>query len=277
MNREGTTVTKTIVAPLAAVLLLAADDVPAQFRPAPNPGPQPVSPAVLAQQRPDLVAEALGFSAKGEIIVTLKNLGSQAINPTTRENRNPAGPPIQVDLYMGNALYQSVYQQSLGGRASKTFTVIVATNPPKCMESRTLRAVIDAQNVIQEQRDDNNAASANAARPCPDLAVQKIERDHSGLLNETYSTRVTVVNRGNAPSPENQVWGTSLSSYPGITGWPELAPTHTIPGLDPGKSTSFHIGGSVLSIDKSWVRVMLDRFFEIEESDETNNFVEKDI
>jgi hypothetical protein len=102
-----------------------------------------------------------------------------------------------------------------------------------------------------------------------------IERDKEGMFGETYRAKVTIINQGNAPSPSTQVWATSLSSAPGITGWPEFSPTKTIPALAPGQKTSFKTGGSVLSVDNSWVRIILDRFFEIEESDESNNFKEK--
>ncbi|MGH8285295.1 MAG: CARDB domain-containing protein [Steroidobacteraceae bacterium] len=233
-------------------------------------------PGVMAQHAPDLVAEPLGFSPNGEIRVTLKNLGAQPINPVTFKNTAPAGPPIRVDVYIGGTLLQTLYQPSLGGKADKVFTVALASNVPKCKESRALRAIVDPQNVIQEQRDDNNTTDVTAARPCPDLAVKSIKRDSQGG-GTSYIPKVTIVNRGNAPSPSTQVWGTALSSYPGITGWPELSPTHTIPALQPGQDTSFHIGGNVLSFDSSWVRIILDRYFEIQESDESNNFVEKEL
>ncbi|HEY8131084.1 MAG TPA: CARDB domain-containing protein, partial [Thermoanaerobaculia bacterium] len=56
-----------------------------------------------------------------------------------------------------------------------------------------------------------------------------------------------------------------------VTGWPELVPTHTIPALAPGETTSFKTGGSVLSANHTSVRVMLDYHAQIEESDESNN------
>jgi len=172
---------------------------------------------------------------------------------------------------------QSVSQQTLDGKASKVFTVTLGPNVPKCAQSRDLKAVVDQRNVIKELHDDNNTTALTAARPCPDLAVVSIDRNHSGLLKETYTPEVTITNKGNWPSPSTQVWGTALTSLPGIKGWPELTPTHTIPALAPGQKTSFYIGGSVLSTSSSWVRIMLDRFFHIEESDEANNFIEKKI
>lgn len=92
-------------------------------------------------------------------------------------------------------------------------------------------------------------------------------------MNETYSPKVTIINQGNAPSPSTVVWATSLPGEPWpVNGWPTLVPTQTIPALAPGQTTSFHTGGSVLSTNRTAVRIILDRDFKIEESDESNNF-----
>ena len=40
---------------------------------------------------------------------------------------------------------------------------------------------------------------------------------------------------------------------------------------------SFRLGGSVLSVDNSWVSVFLDRHLRIEEPDESNNRMNKKI
>jgi len=45
--------------------------------------------------------------------------------------------------------------------------------------------------------------------------------------------------------------------------------------LNPGQTTSFHTGGSVVSANHTAIRVILDRHFQIEESDESNNFEDK--
>jgi subtilase family serine protease len=150
---------------------------------------------------------------------------------------------------------------------------------PKCLETRNLKVAVDPQNQFEELYDDNNVTeAANSARPCPDLAIKSIKRHYTGLFNETYQPKVTIINQGNAPSPSTQVWGTSLPTgvWP-VTGWPELVPTHTIEALDPGETTSFRTGGSVLSTNHTAVRVILDRHFEIDESDESNNFKDKQL
>jgi subtilase family serine protease len=167
----------------------------------------------------------------------------------------------------------------MGGKQTKNFKVPIPSNysKPKCLETRNLKVVIDPQNQIKELHDDNNVTEAtNSARPCPDLAIKSIKRHYTGLLNETYRVKVTIINQGNAPSPSTQVWGTSLPGgvWP-VTGWPELIPTHTIPALAPGETTSFKTGGSVVSANHTAVRVFLDRHSQIEESNESNNFEDK--
>ena len=244
---------------------------------------QAVNPDVLAlRNTSDLVIKDLEFTALAEVTFDLVNRGEVGVNvpargpvPLTKSPAPTSGPPITIDIYMGGAKIASVYPPSIGGKQTRNFKVSIPSNvaKPKCLEARNLKVMVDPQNQVAELHDDNNVTEANnAARPCPDLAIKSIKRDKEGLLGETYRPKVTIINRGNAPSPSCQVWGTALSSAPGITGWPELSPTHTIPALAPGEETSFKIGGSVLSVDNTWVRIMLDRFFQIEESDENNNW-----
>jgi hypothetical protein len=243
-----------------------------------------LSPDVIAlQNASDLVTKDLGFTALAEITFNLVNRGEVGTNVPARQGRAttiaaqapPSGPPISIDIYIGTSKI-TVQQPSMGGKQTKNFKVPMPSNysKPKCLETRNLKVVVDPQNQIKELHDDNNVTEAtNSARPCPDLAIKSIKRDYEGIFNETYRVKVTIINQGNAPSPSTQVWGTSLPGgvWP-VTGWPELIPTHTIPALAPGETTSFKTGGSVLSANKTSVRVILDRHFQIEESDESNNF-----
>ena len=243
-----------------------------------------INPDVIAlKTTSDLVAKDLGFTGLGEIVFNLVNRGEVGINvpkkqggaTTMAAQPPPSGPPISIDIWMGTSKI-TVQQPSMGGKQTKNFKVPIPSNysKPKCLETRNLKVVIDPQNQIKELHDDNNVTeTTNSARPCPDLAIKSIKRDYSGLLNETYSPKVTIINQGNALSPSTQVWGTSLPGgvWP-VTGWPELVPTHTIPALSPGQTTSFHIGGSVVSANHTAIRIILDRHFQIEESDESNNF-----
>jgi hypothetical protein len=236
-----------------------------------------------AVQGVDLVPCSLKFNGLGEISITVKNRGTVGINTgqapgdlkQAGRRTTPSGPPIGFDLYMQDKLIVSLTQPALGPGQSKTITTKIPSNyqTPACGDARALKLVIDPKNQVAEQSEsDNTLTRAAAKRPCPDLAIKDIKRDYEGLFNETYRVKVIIINQGNAPSPSNQVWGTSLPGgvWP-VTGWPELVPTHTIPALDPGETTSFKVGGSVLSANRTAVRIMLDRHFKVEEMEEGNN------
>ena len=267
----------------SAALFLANSVAGAQVSGAQNT--QAVNPEVMAlRNSADLVVRDVAFTALAEVTFTLVNRGDVGINvPATAAalkasgRQPPSGPPIQVEVIVGSAKI-TVQQPVLAGRQSKTLTVPLPSNivKPKCLDTRSLTVKVDPQNAVAELHDNNNETTvSSAARPCPDLAVVSIERDKEGTLGETYRARVKIINQGNAPSPPTKVWGTALSTAPGITGWPEFSPTHDLKALQPGETASFKIGGSVFSFDNSWVRIILDRFFDIEESDESNNFKEK--
>lgn len=268
------------VVPLVVLLSLVAVVTLAQ--PAKQPAGRPgilAHEALALQSSVDLVVRDVRLSGLGEIVFTLQNRGDISINADkyTVASKTIRTPPIRIDLYFGGIMIQSVYQQSLGGKESQLFTVKPVSNIPKCKDSRTIKVVVDPMNVVKELHDDNNVAVVSVARPCPDLAIKSIAREPQGLMNETYRVKVTVINLGNAPAPSSQAWGTALSSAPGITGWPELVPVHTIPALAPGETFGFRIGGSMLSFDNTWVKIFLDRDLRIEESNETNNFLDKKI
>jgi hypothetical protein len=266
---------------VATAWLIAAGTAAAQV---PSQNTQSVNSDVLALTKAaDLVVRDLGFTPLAEVTFELTNRGALAINafdkaaPTTKGSS--AGSPILIEVFIGDQRI-TIQQPALAGRQSKTIKVPLPSNTPKpkCLESRSLRVRVDPQNVISELYEDNNEMQvASAQRACPDLAVASIERDKEGIAGELYRVKVTIINQGNAPSPGTKVWGTALNSAPGLTGWPELNPTHDLPPLQPGEKTSFKIGGSTLSSDVSYVRIILDRFFHIDESDETNNFKEKKI
>jgi hypothetical protein len=230
----------------------------------------------------DLVLKDVGLGGHGQVVFTLQNRGDVSINGAVGKLEALRGPtittpPIRIDVYVGGALIQTVYQQAIGARQAVALAVTPNGVAPRCAETRAVKVVVDPQNVVPEFSDANNTTEAVAPRPCPDLAVQSVSRDASGIAGETYEVKVTVINKGTAPSPPDQAWGTSLTSAPGLNGWPEMVPMHVIPALAPGESFSFHVGGSVLAVAHSWVEIFLDINRLIEESDETNNFVKTKI
>ena len=268
---------------MTGALLLAGSQLAAQ---SPAQNTLAVNPEVMAlRNSADLVVRDLAFTALAEVTFNLVNRGDVGVNVPASSTlkasgrQPPSGPPIILEVFIGNAKI-TIQQAVLAGKQTKTVTVPLPStvSKPKCLESRSLRVRVDPQNTVSELHDDNNEIGvAEAQRPCPDLAVVSIERDKEGIAGEMFRAKVTIINQGNAPSPGTKVWGTSMASAPGLTSWPELNPTHDLKPLQPGEKTSFKIGGSTLSSDVLYVRVILDRFFHIDESDESNNFKEKKI
>jgi len=192
---------------------------------------QALNPDVIAlQTTSDLVAKDLGFTGLGEITFNLVNRGKVGINVPAKPGgagklaaqAPPSGVPISIDIWMGTSKI-TIQQASMAGHQTKNFKVPIPSNysKPKCLETRNLKVVVDPQNRIKELHEDNNVTEAlNSARPCPDLAIKSIKRHYTGVLNETYRVKVTIINQGNAPSPSTQVWGTSLPGGP----WPPARP-----------------------------------------------------
>ncbi len=238
--------------------------------------------ALPAVQGVELASCNLEFNRLGEIILAVKNRGSvstsaaQASASLGQAGRRAtlSGPPVGIDVYMDDKLVFSLSQPALGAGQSKTITegIPSSLSVPGCGESRVLKLVVDPRNEFAEASESDNTITRNVERPCPDLAIKSISRDYEGVFNETYRVKVTIINQGNAPSPSNQVWATSLPGEPWpVNGWPALTPTQTIPALAPGETTSFKVGGSILSTNRTAIRIMLDRNSEIAESNESNN------
>ncbi len=273
---------RNAVSSACATLLLASAPAGAQISTQNVQNNQAINSEVLAlKTSADLVIRDLAFTALAEVTFNLVNRGDVGVNmpvkAAPRTGNQGSGSPIQIDVFIGSTKI-TIQQPMMAGKQTKNLRVPLPSNisKPKCLETRSLSVKVDPQNAVAELHDDNNETLvASAARPCPDLAVVSIVRDKEGVLGETYRAKVKIINQGNAASPATQVWGTALSSAPGITGWPEFSPTHDLKALEPGETASFKIGGSVLSVDNSWVRIILDRFFAIDESNEGNNFKEK--
>lgn len=222
----------------------------------------------------ELASCNLEFNGLGEIVLGVKNRGSVSTAGTQGGRRAVVGPPIGIDLYMQNQLIISLSQQALGAGQSKTITTGIPSNfsTPACGESRALKLVVDSKNAYAEGSESDNTLTRDVARPCPDLAIKSIKRDYEGMFGETYRVKVTIINQGNAPSPSNQIWASSLPGEPWpVNGWPALTPTETIPALAPGETTSFKVGGTVLASNRTAIRIMLDRYSVIAELDESNN------
>jgi hypothetical protein len=243
-----------------------------------------INPDILAlNTTSDLIIKDLGFTSKGEITFELRNRGQVPINPPPDTRSDPASkkvvvPPvpenqqIRVMVYLNNNPSGTVFQPRLAGRESRILTVALPANlRPGCGQSKPLRTVIDPNNVIVELSDTNNIDTVTAARPCPDLAVESIEKNFNNLKTH-FAARVTLINKGNAPVERFEYWaredfGGHLADLGGQA-------DETAGPLGPGETHKFNIG-FVPAYDNMHVTVILDWNKLVEELDESNNFKDK--
>ncbi|MCA1734382.1 MAG: hypothetical protein LC732_12380, partial [Acidobacteria bacterium] len=225
----------------------------------------------------ELLPCSLGFNALGEITFSIKNRGSVGVNTgqvgsVGTKTRPVSGPKIKIDIYLQDKLIQSIYHGSLGSGASKQFTVKIPSNypTPRCGETRALKIVVDPQNQIVEASDANNVLARTADRPCPDMAIDSIKKNSNDLKTE-FVAQIRLVNKGNAHARFRYLALTSNSSSFGPLPSADFDKLMEIP---PGQGKTFTIGNA-FGYQKMYVRVFLDRFNEVAELDESNNFKEK--
>lgn len=270
-------------AAVLALLTVAAGPLAAQRRPTSGGAASPattaaVNPEVVAlANAADLAVDKLGFNALGEVSFSLQNRGAVGVNvPDARQARSREAVPdekrIRIDVYVNDGIVRTVYEQRIKGR--QAIPIVVKLPPqlvPRCAASRPLKVVVDGWNAIAELHDDNNSVSLVAERPCPDLAIESIEKNYNSARTE-FVAEVTLINRGNIESPRFGYVATT-SSHTVVSPLPDLD-LGSVEQLGPGEKFKFRIGNA-FAYDKLHVFVLLDRFREVDELVESNNSKEK--
>lgn len=230
----------------------------------------------------DLVGCGLGFNSLGEIRFSVKNRGTVGINtpaatvirgvPLRAARASGPAAKIRMDLYLDDKLIQSVYHPSLAGSEAKEFTAKIPSNysTPQCGDTRSLKLVLDPVNQNSEASEANNVLARTADRPCPDMEVESIKANYNDLKTE-FVAEIRIANKGNAPARFRYMALTSNSSA--FAPLPS-ADFDKFMDVEPGQAKKFTIGNS-FSYSKLYVRVFLDRFNEVAELNESNNFKEK--
>jgi hypothetical protein len=191
----------------------------------PQPYTEALNPCVLTstQAVSNLVPCGIKLSALGGITLSVKNMGTVGINvptvdpsvrsPQLGRTAAPAGPPIQIDVYTGNQKIQSVYVERLAGNELKTVNVSIPSNysKPKCAETRTLKMVVDPLSKVAESSEADNIRTSTTDRPCPDMAIEYINKNWNSLKTE-FVAKIKLVNKGNAPAKFRYMALTSNSS-----------------------------------------------------------------
>ena len=238
---------------------------------------EPVSPCVTVSNQAvsNAVACWITFNDLGQIVLGVKNLGTVNINNpnntlTGTVSRTPQGPPIQIDIYLQGVRIQSVYVDSLAGNELKRITVSIPSTygKPRCGESRLLKMIVDPYHRIDESNENDNSVEMTKDRPCPDMAIESISKNWNSLRTE-FVAEIKLVNRGNAPAKFRYL---AMAD-------PSQAVFGPLPAADFDKPIEIPVGGwktftigSALATQHLYVRVFLDRFGEVEELDESNNF-----
>lgn len=241
----------------------------------------PVCLTTSNQAVTNLVACGVKFTGDGQIRFGVKNLGTVPFNrpsvtltsgSAARATSTQAPPPVQVDVYMQNSRVASAYVKSLGANELTWINVPIPSNysKPKCAESRELKAVVDSTKMLAESSEGDNVIAKTNARPCPDMAIESINKNWNNLKTE-FVARIKIVNKGNAPAKFRYMALTSNSSSFGplpsadFDKWMEI---------EAGGSKTFNIGNA-FATSSMYVRVFLDRWYEVDELDENNNFKEE--
>lgn len=126
------------------------------------------------------------------------------------------------------------------------------------------------ENQIVEASDANNLLARTANRPCPDMAIDSIKKRSNDLKTE-FVPEIRLVNKGNAHARFRYLALTLNSSSFGPL---PSADFDKLMELAPGQGKTFTIGNA-FGYQKMYVRVFVDRFNEVAELDESNNFKEK--
>ena len=138
----------------------------------------------------------------------------------------------------------------------------------------TINVVADAQQVVAEANETNNARSVTLTPKCPDLAVVEMKQDWQDY-NTRYRVQIKVQNVGNLKMPRSVIaraWGGPTGVVAGLDlgAWP-IRQDDEIKPLGPGESMTYRLNGAFLGTDAVMVKVYLDFDHQIIEKRADNN------
>ena len=257
----------------ATLLALPLSAQAGRPKPSTSPGAVPNAGAALnrnaiARQitvdQPDLVIESASLNGDGYVAYAVRNRSSTG-----------AGTPFVVDVYLDGKREDTMKHDTLPGHAERAAVSSLARFAG--CETGTIRLVADAQQVVTEFDESNNEQQRQITPACPDftVSIKKNWQDN----NTRYRAHVTITNTGNALSPAGMIVKvigspTGLASVVDPSGLP-LNSDMDIRALAPGESQSFNAGGKHLGTTDFYVKVFVDFFKTVPESNENNNVVDK--
>lgn len=260
MSTARTTTAVAAIASLCAATEAAAYDPPLpqnRILP-PELGPIEPIPARLARTLPqvdgtDIVVTALGFGTDGRIVYVVANRGRQA-----------SASPFVTDIDVDGRRADTIKHPPLPARSQQRAVSNLAGSLT-CGATK-LRALADAQQLVVESDETNNAGLREDVPPCPDLTVS-VEKESVNNHLEYYA-KVHVKNRGNLVAKGPFTVRAKITA--GLTGVPKLKEP-SLQTLGPGETFTIKDDEKHWNTTQTHVHVVVDRFETVRESDETNN------
>lgn len=250
-----------------------------------------VTPPSAPTDKPDLIITDISWEpaspASGNAVTmkaTIKNQGNASTPDGIAHgvlftfDDGAAGPGVWSDTHTGSlAPGASVTLTANGGSAGATWTAVDGTH--------TVKANVDDINRITESDETNNIMSKQivVSTGKPDMVVTDISWDPaSPASGYAVTMRATIKNQGSASTPAGVIHGVLFTFDDGAAGPGIWSDTHT-GSLAPGASVTLTANGG--STGSKWmavagthtVKANVDDVNRIEESNETNNIMNKQI
>jgi hypothetical protein len=227
----------------------------------PELGPiEPLQPRLAGAMKPvngtDIAVVGLGFGADGRITYMVMNRG-----------RDAAVSPFVADIDVDGRRADTIKHPPLPAWSQQRAISNLAESPSCGMTK--LRVAADSQQLVAESDETNNAYSREQVPPCPDFTA-RVEKVPVNNHLEYYG-KVHVKNRGNLAAKRSFTVRVMIQA--GATGVAKLKEP-TIVALAPGETFTLKDDDKHWNTTQTTFHVVIDRFFAVNESDETNNVVE---
>jgi subtilase family serine protease len=224
----------------------------------PELGPiEPISARFAASLRPvdgaDITIAGTGFGTDGRIAYIVVNRG-----------RDAGASPFVTDIDVDGRRADTIKHPALPARSQQRVVSNLASSTG-CVATN-LRVLADAQQLVAESDETNNALLREDVPPCPDLTVS-VEKDSVNNHLEYYA-KVHVKNRGNLVAKGPFTVRAEIAA--GLGGIPKLKEP-TIQSLAPGETFTLKDDEKHWNTTQTHLHVVVDRFGTVRESNENNN------
>jgi len=237
--------------------------------------------------------------------ITVRNIGTALARPVIVNVESSARilGGFSFEVPGSRTVGSPYFDESLIEGGSRTFSGNLKSGINTLSEYRRLegteirfRALVDpglgGHPTVTESNEGNNYSEWSRAvvlpravtiRPLPDFTVgiHTLERNPTGGRHETYESwriRFQISNQGTGSGPRNVKWEVSL--YPSIfrdREWDMICTSYTGAIIHPGRSDLYGIDDFNIPSTVTKIRVRVDWENEITESNEDNNWDERDI